>query len=201
MARSLTLVVALACAGCSALATSGLPFMSARTTVGAVETHGGYRIAPIRDAKEELILMFPDTEVCRTVVQPEAEVTYTQVGVPGRVTRGDARCDPIGIASLAEWRDRRSQFAAGIPRDVARFTKIHQDDDVILLRGQFLIAGQIRWIGDDTVAMLPATPGCQAVADRGEWTVEFRKTGDVAFRFVGADCAIGGFARPLPGSR
>jgi hypothetical protein len=169
--------------------------------VGAVAAHGGYLVAPIRDSREEIVFLFPDTPECRTVIEPEAEVTYTQSGALGRVTRGDARCDANGVASLARWRDRRSQFDVAAPRDVARFRNIYQDDEVILLRGQFLLARLIRLSGDDMVAMLPRTPACQTVADRGEWSVQFRKSGDTPFRFVSGDCAIRAFAHPLPGTR
>jgi hypothetical protein len=211
MSRSLAIfaaacLVMIALAGCwKRTLVPSRPFGNVAAHVGAVERTGGYLIAPIRDERGELRFFFPDTPECAQVIVAEASVVYRRLGVLGSVSRGDVTCDPIGIASLLEWRDRsarvsRPSSARPIPRELARFRVIYRDDDVILVRGRFLIAREIRWIGDDTVAMIPAA--CHALADSGSATVEFRPIGRVPFRFLSpVDCPILGFARPIPPAR
>jgi len=206
MARPLAIVLLIALAGCNrALSMGGLPFLGSAARVGSVVARGGYLDAPIVDARGQLRFLFPDTPECRAVVVAEAPVEYQQTGTLGRVKRDEKKCDPAGIASLAEWRDRRpstrgSLTATAIPREPAYWKPFYRDDEVILVRGRFLIAREVGWIGDDTVAMLPAS--CAAKADAGEGTVEFRPSGKVAFRVIGEpDCPILAFARPQPGSK
>ncbi len=202
MNRVRALVAALLLTGCStqlARTMPGLPFVSAPSHVGIVEAHGPYLDARIGNGKE-LRLLFPATEVCQSVIVPEAPVEYTQTGRAGVVTSAAGRCEAVGIVNLAQWRDRRPRpphVGSGQPRDVARFRVMSDDEDVILLRGAFLLAAEIGWVGDDTVALLPNTPDCRAHTGRGEATVQFHPTSKVAFRLVGeGECPILGFALP-----
>jgi hypothetical protein len=207
MSRSLA-IFACACLVTAALVgcwrrtlTPSSPFGSAAAHVGDVTRTGGYLLASIRDERGELRFFFPDTPECAQVIVAEASVSYRPAGALGRVSRGDLNCDPVGIASLVEWRDRRARVtrpsgSSALPRELARFRVVYSDDDVIFVRGRFLIAREIRWIGDDTIAMLPAR--CRALAESGSATVEFRAIGRVPFRFAGSvDCPILGFARPI----
>jgi hypothetical protein len=204
MKCSWTLSLALLAAGCStslARTMPGLPFMSAPSHVGIVEAHGPYLDARIGNGKE-LRLLFPATEQCQKVVTPEAPVEYTQSGRAGVVEGEAGRCEAVGIIDLAQWRDRRPRsgplgVSAGIPRDTATFRTMYEDEDVILLRGRFLIAAEIGWIGDDTVALLPNSAACRPHVQRGEATVQFHVSSKIAFRLVGeGECPILGFALP-----
>jgi hypothetical protein len=204
MKHTWTLAAALLAAGCStplARTMPGLPFMSAPSHVGIVEAHGPYLDARIANGKE-LRLLFPATEVCQKVIVPEAAVDYTQSGRAGVVENEQGRCEAVGIIDLAQWRDRRPRsgalgVSAGIPRDLCTFRTMYEDEDMILLRGRFLIAAEIGWVGDDTVAMLPNSAACRPHAQRGEAAVQFHVSSKTAFRMVGeGDCPILGFALP-----
>jgi hypothetical protein len=195
-------LVAAALVGCwSRPLTPTRPLGSVEARVGPVAEVGGYLLAPIRDDRGELRFFFPTSAECREVIVAEASVGYQRIGPLGRVSRDGVSCDPMGIASLAEWRDRRPRGsrplnASAVPREPAFFRVLHSDDEAIFVRGRFLIAREIGWIGDDTVAMLPAA--CSSQAASGNATVEFRSSGPVAFRLLGqTECPILGFARPV----
>ncbi len=201
MNRSLRLALALLVTGCGtqlARSMPGLPGASAPSHVGIVETHGAYLDARIANG-HELRLLFPATEQCQQVIVPEAPVSYVQSGRAGVVESDAGRCEAVGIVDLAQWRDRRPRagVGAGLPRDRATFRTMSEDEDVILVRGRFLIAAEIGWIGDDTVAMLPNSADCRPHVQRGEASVQFHPSSKIAFRLVGpGECPILGFALP-----
>lgn len=196
------LAAALLLPGCNtqlARSMPGLPFLSAPSHVGHVESHGPYLDAIIGNG-HELRLLFPATELCQKVIRPEEAVSYTQSSRAGVVEGKAGRCEAVGIIDLAQWRDRRPRSfgpGIGIPRDRATYRTIYQDEDVVMLRGMFLIASEIGWVGDDTVAMLPNTDGCRPYVQAGEASVQFHPSSKVAFRMVGeTDCPLLGFALP-----
>ena len=67
------------------------------------------------------------------------------------------------------------------------------------MRGSFPLATRVSMAGAmDLVAMLPATPECAAVTQRGIATMIYRDIGNDAFRLLvdPGKCAVLGFAAP-----
>jgi hypothetical protein len=179
----------------------GLPSTKTGFVVLTVVPRGGYLDAVLKGPNFNLRTFAPDTEDCRKVLVPEAEVHYLE-GLPGgSFERGDVTCDSAGIGSLAEWRDRRSRVA-GIaqPRAQASFRRTISDSDVIFVRGRFPLTPLVGWVSfDDTVAVLPNTPSCRSRADEGVGSLEFRQSGPDPLILVGAQepCPLVGLLRPL----
>ena len=168
--------------------------------VQSVDVHGPYLVAQLTGRRDELRAVAPATAPCTTVLRPEARVHYAKSGVFGRVESGDDGCDLVGVASLAAWRDRQPRRHGLVPLATARFDPIYQDDQMVLLRGRFPLAGRVGIpAAYDLVALLPNNAACRAVAAKGEASLEFRPAGSEAFRMMDDDapCVVAGFAIPL----
>lgn len=181
------------------------PVSSFETRVMSSVPRGPYREARLLGTDLDLTMVFPATEVCDRILAPEAPVTWQRSGNFGSARANDERCDAIGVASLAAWRDRRSRRARGgaFPRDTARFSEIYRDADVVLLRGRFPLAGMVSIPGGfDLVAFVPNTEACQAPIERGSAALEFRDSGPVPFRLGAreATCPIVALAQPVRGA-
>lgn len=177
------------------------PFGATDLSVHAVSVQGPYLLAEVRGRKEQLRLLAPITPACTAVLQPEARVRYRKSGVFGRLTRDDEICDPVGVASLQEWRDRqpRRRSAQLVPRATARFAPLAETETHLLVRGRFPLASRVNIpAGFDLVALLPANEVCRAVVARGQGSIEFRPAGRDPFRLLaGSDaCVVEGFAMP-----
>jgi hypothetical protein len=162
-----------------------------------IEATLGVRPRPIR-------FFFPDDDACRALLLRETNVLYASRGPLGVVTNaaGD-RCEPVGIASLQEWRDRssRRRTATPVPRAQATFTVVQRDGGLVFARGRFPLATLLDWTNaDDTIALLPNDQSCRRPIDAGVATMEFRFSGRDPYRLVagGERCTIVGFVRPLP---
>lgn len=179
----------------------GLPSSKTGFVVLTVVPRAGYLDAVLKGPNFNLRTFAPDTEDCRKVLVPEAEVQYLE-GLPGgSFQRGDVTCDSAGIGSLAEWRDRRARLS-GIaqPRAQASFRRTISDGDVIFVRGRFPLTPLVGWTSlADTVAVLPNTPSCRKRADEGVASLEFRQTGPDPLILVGSEepCPLIGLLRPL----
>ncbi len=194
-----------ACASSDLAVSAAGPESSARDAsfVTSLQQRDRYLIAHIAGGRANLRLIFPSTDDCVAVLGSEAAVEYRRTGSFGRVVRGAGSCDPIGIASLAAWRDRRprgaSNRATGIPRKTAVFHVVHEDSEVVMVRGKFLLANRIG-IGaaHDLVAVLPNQPICRRPIERGVASLEFRDNGPVPFALVSDRglCPVLGFAIP-----
>jgi hypothetical protein len=179
----------------------GLPSSKTGFVVLTVSPRGGYLDAVLKGPNFNLRTFAPDTEDCRKVLVPEAEVQYLE-GLPGgSFQRGDVTCDSAGIGSLSEWRDRRARLTGiGQPRAQASFRRTISDNDVIFVRGRFPLTPLVGWTtGNDTVAVLPNTPSCQRRADDGVASLEFRQSGPDPLILVGSEgpCPLVGLLRPL----
>ncbi len=178
------------------------PVSSFETRVMSSVRRGRYLEARLLGTDLDLTMIFPATEVCARLLVPETPLTWQRSGNFGSARNEEERCDAIGVASLAAWRDRRSRRARGgaFPRDTARFTEIYRDEEVVQLHGRFTLAGMVSIPGGfDLVAFVPNTEACQAPIERGSAALEFRDSGSVPFRLGarGANCPIVGFAQPL----
>jgi hypothetical protein len=177
------------------------PFGATDLSVNAVSVQGPYLLADVSGRKEQLRLMAPITPACTSVLQPEGRVRYRKSGVFGRVERDGETCDPVGIASLEQWRNRqpRRRSAQMVPRATARFSPLAETETHLLVRGRFPLASRVNIpAGFDLVALLPASDVCRAVVARGQASIEFRPAGRDPFRLLsGSDaCVIEGFAMP-----
>jgi len=103
----------------------------------------------------------------------------------------------------------RSVFAPGetvqyvdtsvIPRSQATYRKMVSTPEVVLLRGFFPLARQLRFFGaDDVVAVVPVSEVCSGPIERGVASMEYRSKGRQALTLVGSNglCVIRAFVMP-----
>ena len=193
----------LAAAAIAAAATSGWA-QGTEVQVTSVVPRWSYIDATLGVLPRPVRFFFPDDDACRALLLLETNVSYVSRGPLGMVTNaaGD-RCEPVGIASLQEWRDRSSRRRTGapVPRAQATFEIVHRDGELVFARGRFPLATLVDWTGaDDTIALLPDDQGCRRPIDAGVATMEFRFSGRDPYRLVagGERCSIVGFVRALP---
>jgi hypothetical protein len=162
---------------------------------------GPYIDALLERSNTIMRLLFPPSEVCRRLITVDNAVDWVTTGPIGRVRVGDEICDPVGIAGLNQWRDRRRRAPGGpLQRSRSTFTQVFQDRDVTMVRGRFPFTGAVGFSGGhDVVALLPRNDVCDAVAEQGVASIEFRVVGRDAITLLhqGSRCAIEGFAQPL----
>jgi len=171
--------------------------------ISQVASLGPYLDATLSNEAFSRRFFFPESSDCRALVQDGAEARYVRVGSLGRlVDEEKRRCEPMGVGSLPEWRDslprRRSQYL--VPRVQAVFHTLFTGEDLVLVRGRFPLALEIRWpAAMDSVAVIPVSPDCDALRARGKATMEFHAAGPEPFLLVadGGRCPILGFAAPL----
>jgi hypothetical protein len=141
---------------------------------------------------------------CRDLIRNGAAALYLPEGRFGSLAAGPGqrRCEPVGVGDLAAWRDRlpvrRSRYLQ--PREVARFRAAGRADGVILARGNFALALELRIPSpNDIVAVLPDEPACRSLLEAGSGMLEFQSAGPtpLVLRGTGGSCALLGLALPL----
>ena len=182
------------------------PIGASAAEVLAVHERGGLREVEVRIAGKELRFYLPGPDAgdagaaCTALFAADGPTRYVNEGVLGRFERAGIGCEPVGIGSLAAWRDRRPrQPGEVLPRARATWRVVGGDDQVVFARGRFGIAGQIGWAGGvDTVAVLPRTPACERVAGSGVGTLEYRPAGSAPLVLLagGERCPLAGLVRP-----
>ncbi len=122
--------------------------------------------------------LFPRSATCAEVLVPEAPISYQRRGHFGRVISSDgASCDPVGIGTLRRWRGSRRP-GEGPPSSAARFEIIHEDAQVLLLRGRFPVASRLGVPNTfDVVAMVANDEVCAPVARSGAGSLVFWPSG------------------------
>jgi hypothetical protein len=177
------------------------PVGTTDAVVLGVSTHGAYLLVSLAGPLADLRFFAPATEACIQVLAPDARVNYGKAGVFGRFRRDELSCDPVGVASLAAWRDRQPRRRGPpVPRATARFRLLQEDPELIFVRGRFPLASRVAIPGAyDLVAVLPNTEPCVGVAAQGEASLEFRAAGPEPFQLLagGPICHVFGFALPL----
>jgi hypothetical protein len=176
------------------------PVAASDVTVVQVESRGPYLLAVVHGPRIDLNFVAPATPVCARILAPEATSSYARHGLFGRFSKDGDICDPVGIASLAAWRDRQPRSRGrALPRGTARYDVLAQYDDVTLLRGRFPFTNRVGIpSGYDIVALIPSSEECQPLFERSEASIEFRDAGRMPFRLLAArgPCPILGFALP-----
>ena len=190
-----------ACTPGQVLVQAGIPGTYTRATLSELRERADYLDAVVETAGYRFRFFFPRSEECRETLVEGSALQYAHLGSLGRVRRGDSHCDPIGILSLAQWRDRGPrQIRRPVPRAQAKFEVFYRDEDLALARGRFPLAGEIRWTGGlDTVGVIPIDPDCESILSAGVASMQFRVAGKDPFVLVGEErfCTMLGFARPV----
>ena len=139
---------------------------------------GPYIDATLLLQSGEWRFLFPRSATCAEVLLAEASVSYQRRGHFGRVTSSaGASCDPVGIGTLRRWRRGRRKGAT-VPSSAARFEVIHEDTEVLLLRGRFPLASRLGVPNTfDVVAMVANDELCAPVARSGAATLVFWPSG------------------------
>jgi hypothetical protein len=180
------------------------PFASTRVTLSEVQRRGAFLIVRFEDRDAQLTFYAPAaSDACTSLLRPGATVTYRKHGNFGRFEEGELRCDPVGVGSLAAWRDRRrrdSRDRTPVPRAQANFREVERYEDVVLVRGRFPLASRVGVpAGFDLIAFVPPVEECRRPLELGTASMEFLPAGRTAIRLVGerGPCPVLGFARPI----
>jgi hypothetical protein len=197
-------LVALACAAAPpAEEPERPPQARSLVRISDVATVGPYLDARLSGEGFSLRFFFPGNEECLAMIHPGAEARFLRIGTLGSVVDEEKRrCEPNGLGSLREWRDYlpRQRPPHRTPRVQVEFRTIFEGENLVLVRGRFPLALEIRWAAAmDTVVMLPAGPACSEARQLGEATMEYHARGPEPFVLVGEgiSCPILGFASPL----
>lgn len=184
--------------------TANPPATSPRVEIHAVSEMGPYAAADVRGVAGTMRFYFAPGGSCRELIQEGAAALYLPEGRFGSLAaRADGRrCEPVGVADLAAWRDRlplrRSRFLQ--PREIARFRPAGSANRVILVRGSFPLALELRIPNPgDLVAVLPDEPACRSLLAARSGMLEYQSEGPTPLVLRGADgaCALLGLAIPL----
>lgn len=202
-------LLALACetkTGDQVLVQAQIPGTYTAGVVALLGERAGYLDANVTTGGIEYRFLFEATDVCRAMLTDGATIRYSQHGPLGSVRSGEQRCDPVGVLSLVEWRNRRPRRPGPvpIPRAQATYKVFHRDDDLVFARGRFPLVGELGFAGgQDTVGVFPNVEICQGVMEKTVASMEFRDGGQVALSLVAADglCPFQGIALPIPEAR
>lgn len=189
--------------GCSSnlLQQAGIPGTAASATLELLRERGPNRLdVLVATGGREWRFFVPASEACRALLE-RRDVRYTQTGPLGSLRAGDElRCDPNGILSLRQWRDRTSRARPpGTPSGQARYEIVYRDEDLALALGRFPMVGYLGWTGGErTIAVIPNSEACQEQLARTVSTIEYRASGPVPLALLGSAgrCPLLGLARP-----
>lgn len=195
-------VAGVGCTKDSVISGIGAPGTSLAAEVGAVMVRHRYLDASVSAGDFQYRFFFPDEARCRDLLNHPEGASFVWLGPLGRVARGEERCSPVGILSLQAWRDRGPRLSREpVPRAQAVFTEVWRDQEMVLVRGRFPLAGMANWIGGhDSIAILPNVEDCLGFLEEGVTSMEFHASGKNPLVLLNEDglCPITGFAQPLP---
>ena len=195
-------------AGCSldsVVAGAGLPGTTVSARVTNVKERGSYIDAFVDAGGFQYRLFFPADDTCRGLLATPEGLKFTWLGLMGRVTDGERRCDAVGVLSLMAWRDRQPRRSREpLPRAPARYHVVYRDAETVQLHGRFPLAGQLGFSGTgQLIVVLPNTEACSGFADRGTASMEYRVKGPHPLTLIDKDqlCPVLGLAQPPPPTR
>jgi len=203
--RRWTLAVGVLVFGCSAAplaVQTGLPGAHTPASLDLIAERGDWLDVFMDTGWGGYRFLLRDDDACRSLFADEQSVRYSTSGILGTLHAGDVSCEPVGILSLAEWRDRHPRGRSGsmIPRSRSELReRVYLDEEVVFVRGRFLLAREIGFGGGgDSIAILPNVPECQGLTIPGVASMEFRPAGNRPFTLIngGKLCPVLGFARP-----
>jgi hypothetical protein len=197
---------ALTSAGCSldtAVARAGLPGTTLAAEISNVKERGSYIDARVVAGGFDFRLFFPADDTCRGVLASSEGRRFTWLGLMGRVTNGDERCNAVGVLSLVAWRDRQPRRSREpLPRAPVRYQVVYRDDELVQLHGRFPLASHLGFTGTQRlVAVIPNDKEtCSGFADRGTASMEFRVRGPNVLTLIDGNslCVVQGMAQPPP---
>jgi hypothetical protein len=202
------LLTALLAAGCSTevkdeiLMQTALPGVPTSASLSLVKERGDYLDVVMESGMRQYRFFLPDEEACRALLVGGQAVTYVNVGPFGQLRTEDAACNPVGILSLTQWRNRRPrrEISSMIPRSRAELREVvYADDDLTLVRGRFLLASDIGFVGgQDVIAVIPQVEECQGLGKTA--SMEFRHAGKQPYTLINGRqiCPILGFVQVPP---
>jgi hypothetical protein len=202
----LVLVLLLAPAGCSWRATLwqlGLGSFTTELSVARVVQRDAYLETTLIGHGLSHTVYVPASEECKFVMASEEILDYVERGVAGRFSREDVECESVGRGEPFAKRKPRITTASPVPRKQATFATRYEDEEVILLRGNFPLAGLIGWPGGpDTIAVVPNDSRCRAALEGGVASMEYRASGRNTLSLVSNEgpCRIVGLIQPPDGS-
>jgi hypothetical protein len=207
-ALAIALAVALGIAGCSGWRKTtwelGMGGFGMELFVVHLDERGPYLDVGLAGHGLDLRSFAPASEVCRAVLRPEAVVDYVERGIAGRFEREGQSCDAVGYGEPLVRGARKPRAGnlqtSPIPRAQATFRTIHEDADVVLLRGRFPLASKIGWAGgEDSVVVVDNVARCRGPVEKGVASMEYRPAGRNTLALVGDKglCRIEGLIRPL----
>lgn len=177
-----------------------LPGMRQSAQVTSLQERGRLLDARLESEDFNLRFLFEDNDDCRELLRVGAEVQYAFVGPFGKVRGEDVTCEPIGVLSLAQWRDRKPRPSVPpLPRAQANFRQIYVDEELVFVRGRFPLASLVDFQGtEDLIAAVPRIPACEDPLEGGVASMEYMASGPDAFRLVSPEgtCPIEGLAIP-----
>ncbi len=199
--RGLAALAACALGGAGIPGCANLPGMATSSTVQSVVERGPYLDVEISQRGATWRYFAPAKEPCLGLLKAEAAIEYVSLGPLGQFQSGQVVCDPVGIGTLAKWRDQRPRPQVGpLPARQADYKVEYEDRDLVMLRGRFPLLGLIAWPGmGDTLVVLPQTPPCQELTKRGTATIEYRVVGPEPYVLLAGDqrCPIQGLIQPI----
>ncbi len=190
--------------GASEHDSANLPAATPRVEIRELSQVGPYLAADVHGAAGTMRFYFATGGSCRAVLQEAASAFYLPQGRFGSLATPaeEGRCEPVGVADLAAWRDRlprrRSRFLQ--PREIARFRPAGSGAGVLLARGAFPLAIELLFPNpEDLVAVLPALPACHALLAARSGILEFLAEGPepLLLRGTAGVCPVHGLAVPL----
>ena len=192
-----------ACSWDTVVARAGVPGTTLSAEVTDLAERGSFLDARVRAGGFRFRLFFPRTAVCHELLGRLDGLRYQWIGLGGRVTDGETRCDAVGVLSLQAWRDRQPRRSREpLPRAPARFRVEYSDADLIQLRGRFPLASQLGFTGSgQLIAVVSNDETCARFREAGSASMEFRASGAVPLTLLDGRqrCPIVGLVQPAPG--
>jgi hypothetical protein len=194
-----------ACSLDTTVARAGIPGTTLSAEILDLVDRGSYLDARVEAGGFRYRLFFPNTLVCGELLGRDSGLLrYQWLGLGGRITDGDERCDAVGVLSLRAWRDRQPRRSREpLPRAPARFRVEYSDADLIQLRGRFPLASQLGFTGSgQLIAVVPNEERCHPFQSAGTASMEFRARGELPLTLIAGNqlCPIIGLVQPLAGS-